>query len=69
MYLLKLEDLVSRWWWWLIAMLDSAFSMDCFTTTNLNNDGGTEVRVKNYALMYVIKFNYDKQKNIRIYRT
>jgi len=25
-------------------------------TTTINNDGGTEVRVKNYALMYVIKF-------------
>ena len=33
-----------------------AFSMDASHTHNINNDGGTEVRVKNYALMYVIKF-------------
>ena len=32
------------------------FSMDASHTHTIASDGGTEVRVKNYALMYVIKF-------------
>ena len=31
-------------------------TFDASHTHTINNDGGTEVRVKNYALMYVIKF-------------
>ena len=35
---------------------NSSIIVDATTGISIQNDGGTEVRVKNYALMYVIKF-------------
>ena len=46
-----------------------SFSMDATTHTIASSGGGTEVRVKNSALMYVIKFLIMTNRKISIYRT